>query len=76
MRTVFLVFSLWKKRKFLEQLPGLRITYVMDDNRGIVAVNLFCNQTAPHDAKIDFFVDGEIEDEFVLSGYSYYGIKF
>ena len=73
-RTVFFFFYLWKNIIFLEQLPGLKITYIMDDKEGIFGINLFCNQTAPHDAKIDFFVDGVIGDEFVLSGYSYYGI--
>ena len=53
-------------------VPGLKIDYLLD-SRDNVTVNLFCNQTAPHDANVNFFVAGVFDDAMEIYGYSYYG---
>jgi len=65
-----------KELIFLAQgtgLPGLKISYALDDSEMIFVVNLYCNQTAPHDANVNFFVNGVVDRKFAISGYSYYG---
>jgi len=32
-----------------------------------------CNGTAPHDANINFFVDGVYDDVLYITAWSYYG---
>ena len=54
-------------------LPGVKIDYVLDDNKGNITVNLLCNQTAPQNSYVDFFVGGVIDNSVTISGYSYYG---
>jgi len=54
-------------------VPQLAILYVLDNRGGNMTVNLICNQTAPHNANVDFFVNGVLDDGLVVSGYSYYG---
>jgi len=56
-----------------DDVPAITVHYALDNQKGDVVVNLICNQTAPHDANVDFFVDGVIDSVFTISGYSYYG---
>jgi len=51
----------------------LAIHYTMDNKKGDMVVNLICNQTAPHDANVNFFVNGVVDYALIISGYSYYG---
>jgi len=53
-------------------LPGLKIDYILSPRENIT-VNLFCNQTAPHDANVNFFVTGVFNGGLEVYGYSYYG---
>ncbi len=56
-------------------LPVLKINYPLDDGKGNYTLNFICNQTAPHNTDVNWFVDGVVIDRtLVLSGYSYYGI--
>lgn len=55
-------------------LPGVKIDYILDNNKGNITVNLLCNQTAPQNTYVDFFVGGVVDSAVVISGYSYYGI--
>jgi len=53
-------------------LPGLKIDYIINPLKNIT-VNLFCNQTASHDANVNFFVAGVFGNALEIYGYSYYG---
>jgi len=66
-------FLLSRSLEQVTGLPGLKISYTLDGRGGNIDVNLLCNQTAPHDTNINFFVDGLIGEIFTVSGYSYYG---
>ena len=56
-------------------LPVLKVTYALDNTKGNITLNLLCNQTAPHDTNVNWFVDGVIDYALVVSGYSYYGTR-
>jgi len=54
-------------------LHGVALDYSLDGDLGQVTVNLMCNGTAPHNADVNFFVDGVYNDVLYITAYSYYG---
>jgi len=58
-----------------DQEPGLKVVYTTEDEQGLFIVNLYCNQTAPRDTNVNWFVEGFVDVNFTISGYSYYGNK-
>ncbi len=57
-------------------MPGIVITYPeLDIDAGNIEVTLLCNQTAPHDTNVNFFVESWENSTIKITGYSYWGNK-
>ena len=55
-------------------MPGIVITYPeLDVDSGNIEVTLRCNQTAPKNTNVNFFVESWENSTIKITGYSYYG---